>query len=618
MSLDEPLELLLARLGVNSLLLHDLSVESLLHTPILLLQKVREPSCHPCRHIASRLTQNYHDTSSHVLQRMIARPLADSMTTRVPHGKSLARLAVGEQTPTCGPVQSRVPDDHVLLGQELGLRWGSDDNVTAMDALAHVVVDLTHNLHRHAWQREGAEALTGRALEHEVKVPSLPLVPQVPPPLGDLTCDTSARGPIGVDDLELLLELLRPIDRSHHLLVSQDLVVQHRTVVVDALRPLVVYPRPIVLGIGRAEQEAEVEVLGLGRRCLLALRQQVGASNEVGETLVAEVSHHLPHLLRDELKVVHDSLGGPREFLPQRLLLRRDAHRAVVGVADASHDATLGDHGDRSETVLLRSHQSSEHNVPSCLHPSVHSQQHAIAQAVLVKSLVYLCQPQLPWQPRVLDGREWRRAGAAVVPGDVDDVSIRLRHSRRDGADARAGDELNADLGLGVDHVQVVDQLSKILDGVDVVVGGRRDQSHSGLGQPQRRDVLVDLVARQLPALTRLRSLRDLDLDLRRRHQVLGSHPEPPGRDLLDLRRDLVPVLEATQVRKAGRVTGLVHVGDGLEAKLVLSSFARVRLAADAVHRHRESLMGLARESSQRHAARVKLAHDLLHGLDLI
>ena len=35
---------------------------------------------------------------------------------------------------------------------------------------------------------------------------------------------------------------------------------------------------------------------------------------------------------------------------------------------------------------------------------------------------------------------------------------------------------------LGVHHVQVVDELREVLDGVDVVVGGGGDQRHASLG----------------------------------------------------------------------------------------------------------------------------------------
>lgn len=50
-----------------------------------------------------------------------------------------------------------------------------------------------------------------------------------------------------------------------------------------------------------------------------------------------------------DLEKSDDVLRRSRELFPQLLLLRCDSHGAVVGVADARHDAPLGDHGYGSE-----------------------------------------------------------------------------------------------------------------------------------------------------------------------------------------------------------------------------------------------------------------------------
>ena len=55
----------------------------------------------------------------------------------------------------------------------------------------------------------------------------------------------------------------------------------------------------------------------------------------------------------------------------------------------------------------------------------------------------------------------------------LDDVGVGLGDAGRDGPDADLGDELDGDAGVGVDGVEVVDELREVLDGVDVVVGRR-------------------------------------------------------------------------------------------------------------------------------------------------
>ena len=61
---------------------------------------------------------------------------------------------------------------------------------------------------------------------------------------------------------------------------------------------------------------------------------------------------------------------------------------------------------------------------------------------------------------------------------------------------------------------EVVDELRKVLDRVDVVVRRRRDEGHTGSGVTYPGDDLVYLVAGKVSALARLRPLRHLDLNL--------------------------------------------------------------------------------------------------------
>src|SRR6185503_5349064 len=88
------------------------------------------------------------------------------------------------------------------------------------------------------------------------------------------------------------------------------------------------------------------------------------------------------------------------------------------------------------------------------------------------------------------------------------------------------------------------------------------------------------LVRRDLAALSGLRALGDLDLELLRGDRVLGRDTEPPGRDLLDPRVPLVAV-----------------------ASGILASLARVRPGAEAVQRDRDRLVRLGRERAVRHRA---------------
>jgi hypothetical protein len=146
-----------------------------------------------------------------------------------------------------------------------------------------------------------------------------------------------------------------------------------------------------------------------------------------------------------------------------------------------------------------------------------------------------------------------------------------------------------------------VDQLGQVLNGVDVVVGRRRNQAHAGgrvahLGNPG-----VDLTAGQLSALAGLGSLGHLDLDFPGLGQVEAGDAEPTRGHLLD-----------------GAVFGVaLLVGPGV-AFGVFAPLAGVGLAADAVHGDGQGFVGFLRDRPVAHGPGLEAGHDGLNRLHLI
>ena len=168
--------------------------------------------------------------------------------------------------------------------------------------------------------------------------------------------------------------------------------------------------------------------------------EQVDAADQVVEPAHAELRHELPHLLGDEEEEVDDVLGRAREALAQLRILRRDADRARVQVAGAHHHAAGRDQRRGREAHLVGAEQrrrsTTSRPVFSC--PSVCTQmreRRSFSTSVCCVS----ARPISHGMPGALDRRERRRAGAAVVAGDEDVVGVRLRDTRRDGADADLG-----------------------------------------------------------------------------------------------------------------------------------------------------------------------------------
>ena len=109
-----------------------------------------------------------------------------------------------------------------------------------------------------------------------------------------------------------------------------------------------------------------------------------------------------------------------------------------------------------------------------------------------------------------------------------------LGDTRGDGADADFAHQLDADARLGIDVLQIVDQLRQILDRIDVVMRGRRNEADARDRVAHARDVLVDLMAGKLAAFAGLGALRDLDLQLVGVDQIVGGDAEAARGDLLD------------------------------------------------------------------------------------
>ena len=160
----------------------------------------------------------------------------------------------------------------------------------------------------------------------------------------------------------------------------------------------------------RAEQRLEVEparlpVIRRGTRL-----DDVDAADHLLEATESEPGHPAAHVLGKEQHERDDMLGPPGEPGPQHAVLRRDADRAGVEVADAHHHAARGDQRRGRERELVRTEQGADHHVAPGLHLTVGLQRDAAAQPLTDEHLLGLGKPELPRHAGVLDGGERRRA----------------------------------------------------------------------------------------------------------------------------------------------------------------------------------------------------------------
>ncbi len=153
----------------------------------------------------------------------------------------------------------------------------------------------------------------------------------------------------------------------------------------------------------------------------------------------AKLGQELAHFLGDELEEVHDELGLPVKRL------RSSGFCVATPTGQVSRWQTRimmqpGDHqGCCGEAELLGAQQRGDDHVAAGLQLAVDLHDDAFAQAVEHQRLLGLGQAELPGHAGVLERVQRRRAGAAVVAGDQDDVGLGLGDAGRDRADADLG-----------------------------------------------------------------------------------------------------------------------------------------------------------------------------------
>src|SRR6185503_12690412 len=198
----------------------------------------------------------------------------------------------------------------------------------------------------------------------------------------------------------------------------------------------------------------------------------------------------------------------------------------------------------------------------------------------------------------MLDAGKRRGAGAAIVAANQHDVGVGFGHACRDRADSDLSDQLDADPGRVIGALQVVDQFGEVFDGIDVMMWRWRDETDARSGVPNSGDLRINFVTRKLSAFARLRTLRDLDLQLLSIDQIVAGDTKPPGSDLLN--------------SAVARVAAVVdHV-----TRRILSAFPGIALAADAVHGNRQSFVCFFADRTVRHGASLEASDDVSYRLD--
>ena len=339
---------------------------------------------------------------------MIASSFNNGARTAIADPEAFTGAAVGKQLTASGAIEAGVAQDHLAAGI-IAAAGGHHGETSTAKAFADVVVGLTHQAHIHALHVEGTEALTGKPFKREVE---LTLEPGVAMAFSDLAGQAGADAAIGVDDRHGARQLTMALDGRHQFGIGEELIFKNRPIAVGLTG--VLQPGAVFSASNRSQQAGQIQGLGLGQLHLTSLKQ-LRAADQLLQAGDPQHAEQLAHLFSDIEEEVDHLLRQTGETLAQVFLLRCHAHRAVIGVANAGHDAALSNHRDRAEAVLLSAQQSSNHHIPTGLEAAIGAQQHAIAQTVFQQGAVHLGQTHFPGAAGVLDRAQWRGARTAVM-----------------------------------------------------------------------------------------------------------------------------------------------------------------------------------------------------------
>ncbi len=303
--------------------------------------------------------------------------------------------------------------------------------------------------------------------------------------------------------------------------------------------------------IGIFQNGPKIHPVPVGLTDLFLPLQEVCAPYQLIYAAYPELCHVFPQLLRNKAHKVHHILRFSPEALPQLRILGRHAYRAGIQVADTHHHTAHGHQGRCGKAEFFRAQYRRDRHIPAAHQLAVRLNADLISQAVHEQGLMGFRQSQFPGKARVMDGAPGSRSRAAVIAGDQDHLGPRLCHTCSHSSHSRFRHQLYRNPRVFIGVFQIVNQLRQILDGVNIVVGRRRDQPYPRRGVPCLGDPRVHLPRRQMAALTGLCPLGHLDLNLLGTDKIPGGHPETPRGHLLDGGAPVQPVLSRRQPLQA-------------------------------------------------------------------
>ena len=161
------------------------------------------------------------------------------------------------------------------------------------------------------------------------------------------------------------------------------------------------------------------------------------------------------------------------EILAQLRILCCHAHRAGIKIAYTHHDTADSYQRCCCKAKFFRTQQSGDNNIASCHQLAVCFQCYTVTQIIQQQRLMRFHKSQLPRQSGMVDGSTRRSTGTAVITADKHNIGTGLNYAGSNRTDTHLAYQLDADAGTRISILQVVNQLSQIFNGIDIMMRRR-------------------------------------------------------------------------------------------------------------------------------------------------
>jgi hypothetical protein len=352
--------------------------------------------------------------------------------------------------------------------------------------------------------------------------------------------------------------------------------------------------------VSRGQEKRQVDVGCLVGSEVVAHLEDFDMSNHLVDGAETKLCHDGSKLVGNIVEEVDNMFGSTGELLSELRVLSGDTNRAGVQMALAHKDTAHGDKRSSGKAPFLSTKETSKGNITTSLELSISLDNDTTTKIVEDQSLVSLSQTQLPRKTSVLDTSPSRSTSTTIVTRDQNVIGLGLGDTRGHNTDTNLRDKLDRDSRSRAGALQIVDQLLKILNGVNIVVRRRRDKTDARGRVTGASNGLGHLVARKLTTLTGLGTLSHLDLKLIGVGKIGRSDTETTGSNLLD-----------------GRTHGIT-VGHALRSLGILTTLTSVGLSTKSVHGNSKGRVRLHGDGTVRHGTGAESADNVSPGLNLV